>query len=756
MKDDIDALQASGLLERVTKVPRGVESAVDAARAQRFDDSSTALPGVPLLMQRLIRTGAEIPPYWSRARDLFLEKLAVEDDYLPGVLSLATTKLASIPIRIEPRDPTIATHMRQADAMTDILLSASQYGDGYPEFAQLFVGSYLAQDNGAFAEIISEGPKDKPPSGPFLGLRHIPSLDVTRTGHPKWPIIVHDPHEGRQKYHWTRIIKMASMPSRRRELNGVGVCALSRSIAVARDLTYSLRHKAEKKGARARNEMLIGKNITAAEMLQAIALSDLMIDDLGLEYYAQVIAIGGQDVDVKRISVNDMGDYDFATELETGMYALAMIWNLEPVELFPLQGTKSSDTIALQRSRSKLPAIFINQFIAQSLKIVPPHLKVVLDYVDDELDMRAANIEDIQSRSTTRNIENGTLTYRVARQLMRDRGAVSWPQYVNMELEAGRTAEGVPVMSRLYDPNYADLVTVPDDILDPTARDYREAVSLIVQNEAFLHQHIATAGRSATQRTRALEVLRALEIADQRLRAFFDHRFTRATEGRNPSPEVAGPDGGQTPGGVDNVTPEAGPQVDQAPPDDSKSRALKQLAPLNDLRTSDEMVGLMAAIDAGSASALQSAFLAALEAAARLALGALYEGGDVPDEYMQYINDEITLMNAAELIGRRESGVDMSATKGRVAAAIERVFWIIWLLVGLEDGELYIWLYGDTVDHCEDCARLENQVHTRADWARYASSTGLYPRSTGLACTGRFCDCGLYPTSKPETMGGLA
>lgn len=60
-----------------------------------------------------------------------------------------------------------------------------------------------------------------------------------------------------------------------------------------------------------------------------------------------------------------------------------------------------------------------------------------------------------------------------------------------------------------------------------------------------------------------------------------------------------------------------------------------------------------------------------------------------------------------------------------------------------------VWVYGDTVAHCEDCATVEGRVYRKDTWDRY----GWQPGSRALACGGWQCDCRRVQTDAPCTPG---
>jgi hypothetical protein len=57
-------------------------------------------------------------------------------------------------------------------------------------------------------------------------------------------------------------------------------------------------------------------------------------------------------------------------------------------------------------------------------------------------------------------------------------------------------------------------------------------------------------------------------------------------------------------------------------------------------------------------------------------------------------------------------------------------------LMSADRNGMYEWVYGDT-EHCDDCRRLNGQVHRMKDWQQ----SGWQPKSSKLDCKGYNCKC---------------
>ena len=63
--------------------------------------------------------------------------------------------------------------------------------------------------------------------------------------------------------------------------------------------------------------------------------------------------------------------------------------------------------------------------------------------------------------------------------------------------------------------------------------------------------------------------------------------------------------------------------------------------------------------------------------------------------------------------------------------------------------EKRIWIYGDTIEHCDSCSVFVDRVYRASTWAKH----NAIPKSSRLCCTGRQCGCDLIPTDLPITRG---
>ena len=494
------AIESKALDERTVQMATGL-----------VPDASMAFMGG--LIDVLVQVNKTVSPWWSKRRDAELRSFWKDGGSGSIVMGLAQNKLATIPILIKPSDMSIVAHGRQAMIMNQRLVDNSELGLGLHATMLKFTEDYLGQDNGAFLEILGAGDPIGPISGPVYGLKHLDSAHCLRTGDPIYPVI-YTGEDGKQyKIHNARVIFISQMPSPKREMHNVGFCSISRSIRIIENMHNLLNYQDEKMGARAASQILVGSGITGREIIKTIAAAQHMMDSLGLENLSRTIALGSATGDIKldRIELNNLEQFDEETTKTFASYALASAWGLEFQDLIPISGTKSSETISLQRARVRLPQAFMESFLQQAnSKLVPPYLQVQMDFVDDQADQQRAVIQDIDSRNYERQMSAGVTTPEVVQQIQFTRGYINRSQLRSMQLSRYKLEDGAPVQSLFFNDSYSDMLLLPQELLIVQANEPGVAFEAISVNEAFIYSIIGET-KSGPIHNKAEEALAALD-----------------------------------------------------------------------------------------------------------------------------------------------------------------------------------------------------------------------------------------------------
>lgn len=545
--------------------------------ATGFSPDNATVGRMEDLIGQMVYIAKEIPPWWSRARDIALRSFWKDGQQGSAMMYLAQNKLAGIPFRIEARDKSVAAHVRQAAQIERRIIDNSQFGGGLINAFLSFTEDYLGQDNGAFMEILGDGPANGPISGPVMGMRHLDSGRCTRTGNPIYPVVYLGDDSKYYKMHMGRVLFFSQMPSPLQSMYGVGVSSVSRSLRILENLHATINYKDEKLGARDASQILVGSGITGKEIIKTIAASYAMMDSLGLKNLSKTVALGstGGDLKLERIALNDFTPFDEEKTYTWAAYALAIAWGLEFQELMPVLGNKASETISLQRARGKLPQAYRMAFENQAdTKLVPQHLKVVLDYQDDMADQQRATIEDITSRNFERQMSSGVTTPDVVQEIMHDRGYISKEQLREMKLSRGVLLDQTPVQALFFDSHYDDVLLIPRELLMSSAiEDTQMAIKIIEANEIALYSFIGSTGSSPTK-LHGREALAALHWLKEKY---------EKKENKNRAIEIQSPNNNQQQ--EDNQS-----QEDNQQPEDNQSTEEQNTSGPNDGRLRNQDV----------------------------------------------------------------------------------------------------------------------------------------------------------------------
>ena len=526
-------------------IERAIAETIDLSEGATDVPMGIGTGNIADIMRGFRRIGEHVPPYWSRERDVALAKFWKDGGYLSGIMGAAVAKLSNIPIIVEAKDPTVAAHVNQATEMTARFNHASQFGQGLYTAMSRYTEDWLGQDNGGFMEVIGGGPLDGPINGPVVAVRHIDSQLCRRTGNNEFP--VNAVENGKiYKLHRTRVMFSSLNSSARANLHGVGYCAVSRSVEVAHALTTMLNYRNEKMGSRPKSMMLVGKGISGTELMTAFAVADEVMNSLGLTNYAQIVAVGGgKDVAVDKIDLNTFEPFNEEVQLTLGMHYLALAWGLEPAEIFPVRGASlASEQVSLQRSRGKLPTIYKEDVIKQlGYKTLPAHLKLVAQHTDSIGEHQDAVIQDIQARTSHRNLQSGATTTLAERQRMLEVGSITRQQYITMNLQDGLLEDGTPIAQLFYKPSFADILVLNRMLLMPEINDTDKALIEIGANRQVVYNELANA--SGPRRERARQADAALN--------WLEALYEEQEEGVEEVPPVNLEDGGQIDGQTKNL-----------------------------------------------------------------------------------------------------------------------------------------------------------------------------------------------------------
>ena len=503
--------------------------ALEAAREQTVQSRARqegTYYGTTGFLLHLAHSGELISPWWSRQRDVDLGNVWKESDHVSGAKALLTDKVINVPFRVMPRDTEIKTHMRQADEYNRILVEESEFGQGWGIAASKWLEDYWFQDNGAYFEITGDGDKNKPIIGPATGIEHMDSQRCHRTGNVEYPVVWQDTSGELHRMHRTRVAFAADQPSARVEMRGVGFSVMSRAINNAQTLTDILVYNQEKMGSRPKRGIILGKGIRTEHIVSSLTIADQGMDDQGLRRFAKFPIIGDLPLDsvIEILDLASLPDnFDYETWVRLGMFALALAFGVPIRWIWPAATSGATKADAQFQHIAGLGGGVGRTLKTLTLmlggdprgarhtigKFLPPHLKLVFDFQDDEQDKMKAEVSERRAKTRQVNLDSGVTNTRVEREKALADGDITSQQFVSLELDDGRLEDGTDVLTLFHSVNPFYLRYLDLGVEDPLDAGANDAATMVNEADAAaleLNDLIANTGNPSQRKNARLAI----------------------------------------------------------------------------------------------------------------------------------------------------------------------------------------------------------------------------------------------------------
>jgi len=467
-------------------------------------------------------TSEVLSPWWSSYRDRQLRDFWKKVDPLFGAVYALTSKIATIPFKIIPKDYSVRTHQEQSEKFDDMIQFGTEFGAGWTVFISKWIEDLLTQDNGAFAEILGDGDPTGPIQGMPYGFNHLDAARCNRTSNPEFPVI-YDDKEKLYRLHYTRVAFNSIQPSPMVEMNNVGFCAISKCLNVAQSLLDVMVYKQEKLGSRPTRSILLGKGgLDADTIAEAFAMAGEVMDNRVLSRYSQSVVLGDASHPEASLDIIDLASipdgFDYQNDMMIGMALISLAFGVDARELFPMMGVGATRADALvQHLKARTKGIgHILDIVEKTFspKVLPPSLEWVFDYSDDAQDRQVAEIRKIRSEKHVLDLNSEIVDERTAREQMLQDGDLTEEQFERLELQSGRLEDGTSVLSLFFDPDYADMLSmgIPNP-LDVVGNDPELIKPIISQKRDELIQGLGLI-KNYRQRRQIDVALKALEYLE--------------------------------------------------------------------------------------------------------------------------------------------------------------------------------------------------------------------------------------------------
>lgn len=358
----------------------------------------------------------------SRKRDEWLRKVVMKEPYLNGVLH-------SVISVDKNRGWTITGGRTQVKKYTSLLHNFQAAPDiyGWRSGMSVTSQSYYGADIGAIVEV---GRTTK--NGGLAGLFTVDSTKCSLTGDMDAPLKYTVSRQGDQYWEPDDYFRVVSMPSTDEVMNGLGFCAISRCIDLAKLLVGIFEHDREKLATKAPKGLLLLKGISQNQWLQSLEENESELVNLEREYYTgvQVIANDGiTDIDARLVPLSNLPEnFEHKSFTDMIIYGYALAFGYDPREFWPISGGMvgygAETTVQHKKATGKGGMDFILNFQEKLQEELPETIEFEFEQRDTDAEITEVGLQEsklgvIQQMFATANAAGETLiTQLEARQLL--------------------------------------------------------------------------------------------------------------------------------------------------------------------------------------------------------------------------------------------------------------------------------------------------------------------------------------------------
>jgi hypothetical protein len=677
------------------------------------------------------------PAYGTQHRDQWLRDVWKLEPYLAGVIN----SVVSID---KNRGWTITGGRNQVRRFSKLLHERFYYAPDLSGWRLSFGGSalsYYTADIGNITEIGRDGR-----GGPMLNLYFTDPSRCTLTGDFDFPL-KYNPTQGSEQL-WNRedYFRVVSMPDTDESKYGLGFCALSRCIELAKIMIGIYQYDNEMLLNRAPRGLLLLKGITQDQWEEAMAARDTKLDGDEKRYYGAVNVIAqndpGVELEAQLTALSNLpAEFNQQVFTDLLMFGYALVFGYDPREFWPVTGgqlgTATETETQHRKAGGKGGLDFTLGFAEKIQEEWPDTIQFEFDERDLDGELADAEVEQAQADIAISLYDKGTglISRDEGRIKLAEKGVID-PEWTENEEETVAT-------------DVENVETKSESTPSPDEND--------TQNEALQNERVQRAiwqypnepivqYRFKVKNGKGKHEYRTLLNPSRVSRRFYS--FGRMVKRQATiDAELAS---------YQEQLNSLGQQANdgEIPQDEFEARlealtiAILTLSLIRGTEgTSDAERALedaallileddsLEAMTAGLAVLTDETLLN--DALSQEALSALIEDidGSLQSTLAADIYAEAYVDNAQGLLSRLQMW-------GLTATGL----YSLGQLLGHPD-QLYQWRLGATLEHCNDCSRLNGQVHTGSEWA----ASGYRPQGRNLECTGRRCECGVFPVNLPTS-----
>lgn len=339
-----------------------------------------------------------IYPHW---RDQFLLRFARSEPMLASAVYSMATRISTLNYQVNgpPRAKKFASE----------LLDKPGLGDTLNVTIQKMISDLHTSDNGAFLELWKAGnPLSDAGTRPVLGFAHLDSRQCWRSYDPEFPVWYTNPitHDIR-KIHRSRITFTSDNPQPVELARGIGFCATSRVLRMARVFKNMQIFLDEKVSGRFTRALGSVSGVTPKQLKDALIQGEEKADSKGFVIYKDIPFLVSPNMEKGseiKIMLQDLASipdgFVFRDDADLYAYILAFSFGVDAREFWPATqsgATKADATVQNMKARGRgigNDIALVENMIREAL---PDTVSFEFDFTDDDQDKATAEIHQTQA-----------------------------------------------------------------------------------------------------------------------------------------------------------------------------------------------------------------------------------------------------------------------------------------------------------------------------------------------------------------------
>lgn len=348
--------------------------------------------------------GPILPPYGTKDRDRVL-RLMYRNEFntlVQGTISAIAKKFITTPWEVVGDKkrliwlPNKHGQLKSISAVEhyQIMLQTAQFGAGWEVFASRLLEDFFTQDFGAVVELIGPGEPIGPIEGPVMGIAQLDAGRCFITGNPYYPLMYFSLISGAlHRMHAGRVVRFVDSPSPDERFFGIGLCALSRAIAVANRQMYMGMYIQERVDDKPTPGVWLWQGVTDQQRQTLIQKYIREQESQEVPVFGKTLHVASVNVDapldLKQLAFSQVPEkFDWIQYNSLDVDAVALAFGIDRQELWELAGkglgSGAQSEILAQKARGKMIG-FLFQNIERLInrRVLPRDFEFKFNYRDE-------------------------------------------------------------------------------------------------------------------------------------------------------------------------------------------------------------------------------------------------------------------------------------------------------------------------------------------------------------------------------------